>query len=115
MQREVLQNKAVYLMRVNSKGVGEATFEADIALGEIPLGTLEAFRALLADLYLPVLTEQGQWGASTDQQTQTFLKVQWHTFSMNSFPNIPQKIQLPCASPSRIDMNCPLMRKERAH
>ena len=75
LQREVLQNKAVYFTRISSRGVGEASCEEDIAVGEVPVGALEAFRALLADLYLPVLSEQGQWGRSTDAQTQAFLKV----------------------------------------
>ena len=74
-QREVLQNKAVYFTRISNRGVGEASCEEDIAIGEVPVGALEAFRALLADLYLPVLSEQGQWGASTEAQTQAFLKA----------------------------------------
>ena len=74
-QREVLQNKAVYFTRISNRGVGEASCEEDVAIGEVPVGALEAFRALLADLYLPVLSEQGQWGASTEAQTQAFLKA----------------------------------------
>ena len=34
-QREVLANKAVYFVRINAKGVGEATPEADIAMGQV--------------------------------------------------------------------------------
>ena len=75
LQREVLQNKAVYFTRISNRGVGEATPEEDVAVGEVPVGALEAFKALLADLYLPVLLEQGQWGASTEAQTQAFLKA----------------------------------------
>ena len=71
----MLQNKAVYFTRISNKGVGEASCEADIAVGEVPVGALQAFRALLADLYLPVLSEQGQWGHSTDAQTQAFFKA----------------------------------------
>ena len=87
-QREVLQNKAVYFTRISKKGVGEASCEEDIAVGEVPVGALEAFRALLADLYLPVLSEQGQWGRSTDAQTQAFLKVY--------LPDGPAHMQPPC-------------------
>ena len=35
MQRETLANKAVYFVRINAKGVGERTPEADIAMGQV--------------------------------------------------------------------------------
>lgn len=75
MQREILANKAVYFVRINPKGVGEKGFENDIAVGQVPTDALEAFRTLLAELYLPVLTQQGTWGRSTKKQTQAFLQV----------------------------------------
>lgn len=39
------------------------------------MGALDAFRALMAELYLPMLSETGSWGHSTDKQSHAFLKV----------------------------------------
>ena len=62
-------------MRLNPKGVSETSLETDIAIGEVPTGAFEAFRALLADLYLPVLTEDEHSRPSTSLQVDTFLEV----------------------------------------
>ncbi len=75
MQREALANKAVYFVRLGAKGVSEKAPEADIAIGMVPTGALDAFRALMAELYLPILTEAGSWGRSTEKQTHAFLKA----------------------------------------
>lgn len=75
MQKETLANKAVYFVRIGAKGVSEESCEADIAIGEVPLGTLDSFCTLMAELYLPMLTEAGTWGRSTEKQTHAFLKV----------------------------------------
>lgn len=78
LQRESLANKAVYFVRINAKGVSAESCEADIAVGEVPMGALESLRALMSELYLPVLSEGGSWGRSSDKQTHTFLKVKPH-------------------------------------
>lgn len=75
MQKEVLSNKAVYLMRNNAKEVNEASFETDITIGEVPVGVLHAFRALLADVYMPLLIEQEDGGQGTNSKTQEYLEV----------------------------------------
>ncbi|CAL8466545.1 g6081 [Coccomyxa elongata] len=38
------------------------------------MGALDAFGALMAELYLPILSEAGSWGSSTDQHSHAFLK-----------------------------------------
>lgn len=75
MQKEVLQNKAVYFMRTNTRGIGADFLDTDIAMGEIPVGALNAFRALLADLYVPLLKDEEYSGHSISLPTQEILKV----------------------------------------
>jgi hypothetical protein len=60
-------------VRVNPKGVSEKSIESDIAAGEIQGSALDTFKALVADLYLPVLQEQGSWGKMAADHTQEFL------------------------------------------
>ena len=62
-------------MRTNVEGVTAESFDTDVALGEIPVGALNAFRALLADLYVPLLTEQEKPGHAISLPTQEILKV----------------------------------------
>eukprot|EP00854_Cymbomonas_tetramitiformis_P001067 gene1068-1616_t len=69
---EKLSGKAVYFLRNNPKGVTDKT-EQDILSGEIIHSTLETFRALLADLFLPILEAQGNWGKNSEEHTQEFL------------------------------------------
>jgi hypothetical protein len=50
----------VYFVRVNPKGVSEKSLDTDIAVGDIHgPGALDAFRALVSDLYLPILQVRG--------------------------------------------------------
>lgn len=44
-----------------------------MAVGEIKGSALDTFRALLADLFLPVLQEQSSWGKMPPQHTKDFL------------------------------------------
>ena len=74
-QRETPANKVVYFVRTNAKGVGEKTVDGDICMGTVPKDSLEGMRALMAELYLPILHEQGGWGRSTPKQAQAFLQV----------------------------------------
>ena len=64
-------------MRTNTNGVNEACCETDIAVGEIPVEALDAFQALLTDLYLPLLTEQEEARHSRISSTQSLIKVRF--------------------------------------
>jgi dynein heavy chain len=57
-QNERITGKAVYFVRTNAKGVNEKTVDADLAAGEVCGAALDNFRALIADLYLPIIQEQ---------------------------------------------------------
>ena len=67
--------RCVYFARVNPRGVAERTLEADIAAGDVPgaRGALDAVRALVADVYLPVLREQAAWGKAPPARVRDFL------------------------------------------
>jgi hypothetical protein len=55
-QNDRLTGKCVYFVRTNPKGVSEKTLDADVAAGDIlGPGVLDAFRALVSDVYLPIL------------------------------------------------------------
>lgn len=60
-------------MRVNPKGVSEKTLESDVAVGEIQGSALDTFKALLAEVFLPLLQEQGSCGKMPPQHTKDFL------------------------------------------
>ena len=68
-----ITGKAVYFIRQNPKGVSEKTIDADVTVGEVLTGALESYKALVTDLFLPILKEQGNWGKSTEENTQDFL------------------------------------------
>ncbi len=74
-QREALTNKLVYVARANAKGVADKAPEADLLAGEMPAAALEAFQALLADVFVPLLAEQASWGRCTDAQADEFRKA----------------------------------------
>jgi hypothetical protein len=71
--------KCVFFVRVNPKGVSEKSLETDLAAGEIQGSALETFRALVADLYLPVLQEQTSWGKMPPHHTRDFLSGEAHS------------------------------------
>jgi hypothetical protein len=75
VQRETLAHKAVFFVRINAKGVGERSPEADIAVGQVPRDALGGMRALMAELYLPLLQEPGALARSSPAQAQALLKV----------------------------------------
>ena len=61
-QGDRLTGKCVYFARVNPRGVSEKTLESDVVAGDISgPGALDAVRALVADVYLPLLQVRG-WG-----------------------------------------------------
>ncbi len=73
MQGERLSGKCLFFVRINPKGISEKTLESDITVGEIQGSALETFKALVEDLYLPVLREQQAWGKMPADHTQEFL------------------------------------------
>lgn len=72
-QGERLSGKSLFFVRVNPKGISEKTLESDVAVGEIQGSALDTFKALLADLFLPLLQEQSSWGKMPPQHTKDFL------------------------------------------
>ena len=84
MQSERVSNKCVFFVRINPKGVGEKSLETDLAAGEIQGSALDTFRALVTDVYLPVLQEQSGWGRMTPEHTRTFLAgTEWRRAQCN--------------------------------
>ena len=87
---EKVSNKVVYFQRINAKGVTEKTVEQDLLLGELGDQALDSYRALLTELFLPLLKEQGNWGKSSAENTQEFLQVcplvLWRTGSSQVTP-----------------------------
>lgn len=73
MQGERLSGKCLFFVRINPKGINEKSLETDITVGEIQGSALETFKALVEDLYLPVLREQQTWGKMPAEHTEEFL------------------------------------------
>jgi dynein heavy chain len=67
--------RCFYFVRVNPRGVGERTLDADMAAGEVTgPSALDAVRALVSDVYLPVLQDQGAyWGKMAPEHAKEFL------------------------------------------
>ena len=65
----------MYFVRTNTKGVGEKAPEADMAAGEINPDSLQSYRTLLTELYMPLLTAQDALGKATKAQTSELLQV----------------------------------------
>eukprot|EP00198_Chlamydomonas_reinhardtii_P012689 XP_001702026.1 flagellar outer dynein arm heavy chain gamma [Chlamydomonas reinhardtii] len=70
---ERIHNKGVYFTRLNPKGINEKTLEADMGSGELSGGALENFKAIVSDLYLPIMQEQQQWGKMSTEYLEDFL------------------------------------------
>ncbi len=62
----------MFFARINPKGINEKTVDADVACGEMHGSALDNFRALVSDLYLPIIEEQQQWGKVTSDSAQEF-------------------------------------------
>lgn len=71
-QNERVHGKAVFFVRLNPKGVSEKTVEADVACGEVSGSALDNFRAIIAELYAPIINEQQQWGKVPQDQASEF-------------------------------------------
>lgn len=75
LQNDRLTSKCVFFARVNPKGVSEKTLDTDVVAGDIVgPGALAALHALVSDVYLPVLQEQGGWGKMPAEHTKDFLE-----------------------------------------
>ena len=72
-QSRRVTRKAAFFVRTNPKGVQEKTVEQDVSFGEVLPGALENFKALVADLFVPIVREQADWGKSGEDSTQEFL------------------------------------------
>jgi dynein heavy chain len=67
-----VSGKGVYFARTNPKGVSEKAVETDLTCGELSGSALENFRALVAELYYPIIQEQQQWGKVTHEHADEF-------------------------------------------
>ncbi|PNH08753.1 Dynein gamma chain, flagellar outer arm [Tetrabaena socialis] len=72
-QHERISNKCVYFSRLNPKGISEKTMEADVGTGELSGSALENFKAIVSDLYVPIMQEQQQWGKVPQEHVADFL------------------------------------------
>lgn len=72
MQNERVTGKAVFFARTNPKGVSEKTVDSDIACGEVSGSALDNLRAIVSELYLPIIQEQQQWGKVPQEHTSEF-------------------------------------------
>ena len=74
-ESDKLRGKAVYFVRATSKAVGASTVEQDVTCGEVAASALDSFRALVMDLFLPILKEQAHpWGKNSEENTQEFMQ-----------------------------------------
>lgn len=68
-----MHSKLVYFVRLNPKGVSEKTIESDLLAGEVSGSALDNFRAMVAELYLPIVQEQSSWGKAPKENTKEFV------------------------------------------
>lgn len=71
-QNERVHGKAVYATRLNPKGVSEKGLETDLTSGELSGSALENYKALVSDLYVPIIQEQAAWGKVPAEHTVEF-------------------------------------------
>ena len=63
----------MYFTRLNPKGITEKTLESDVSVGEVSGAALDNYKAMIADLYLPILQEQHQWGKVPTEHVTEFV------------------------------------------
>jgi len=68
-----LSGKCIFFVRVNPKGISEKSLDTDLAVGDIQGSALDTFKALMSEVYLPVLQEQSNWGKMPTEHTKEFL------------------------------------------
>ncbi|KAK9794950.1 hypothetical protein WJX73_010224 [Symbiochloris irregularis] len=74
-QSEPMLNNVVYFLRSNAKGVTEKTYESDMVAGQVSAKALESYRALLGEVFVPVLTAQEGWGKATSKHATEMLQA----------------------------------------
>ena len=74
MQTEGLSNKALCLSKAGSKAVQEKSTDTDIAALEIAPQLLSNLRALITELYIPVVESQEQQRRASEAKEE-FLQV----------------------------------------
>ncbi|CAG9462434.1 unnamed protein product [Pedinophyceae sp. YPF-701] len=67
------EHPVVYFVRCNPKGVSEKSVDADLSVSVTTGEALANFRALVEELFVPVLQEQAGWGKSAPQDVAEFL------------------------------------------
>lgn len=72
MQNERVANKAVFFARTNPKGVYERSIDSDVTCGEVSGSALDSYRAIMSELYVPIIQEQQQWGKVSQEHTTEF-------------------------------------------
>jgi len=65
--------KVAYFVRGNPKGVGEKTVATELVSGVVDGEAIDVYRALVSELFVPVLGESSTWGKNTPQDTTDFL------------------------------------------
>ncbi len=75
LQTEGLTSKALCLSKAGSKAVQEKSIETDVVTLEIAPQLLSNLRALIADLYIPVVESQDMQQRASDAKEE-FLQVQ---------------------------------------
>lgn len=63
----------IYFARLNAKGVSEKSIESDILVGEVAGSALENFKAIVSELFFPIVQEQQQWGKAKDANAKEFI------------------------------------------
>jgi dynein heavy chain len=69
-----LREHAVYFVRTNPRGVSDKSVEQDVMAGEVRGSVLDSFRALVTNLYVPILQSQTNWGKNTEENTTEFVQ-----------------------------------------
>ena len=75
LQTEPMLNTVVYFLRANAKGITEKTYETDMVAGQVSAKALEGYRALLGEVFVPVLTAQEGWGKASSKHASEMLQV----------------------------------------
>ena len=75
LQADKLRGRAVYFVRITTKAVTDKTVEQDIAAGQIGGTALDSFRALMTDMFVPVLKEQNNWGKTSEEYVAEFMQA----------------------------------------
>ena len=70
-----VKGKVVYFVRGGARGVNEKNPEQDLLFCTFGGEAIDTFRALVSDVFVPVLNEQNAWGKNSAHDTQDFLHL----------------------------------------